>query len=223
MGARENRTGIPGSRNQLELYLSALPYTLYHVPWVRTVLWLATWIINNNKNWLQQNILPTAQDIVHSNQFALQYFSTINRQNGIQSANHYVCYFNILLFSRLPGHSLANLLQQCPGWIQSNSAWTLSRNISFCSSSRTASSSSSSTSVCPRCLYCILGEKGTLKKHDGFTTFFQRNILLVKVRDLVVCVEQKLWGTSWTLCGSIFGAVGRPSAEKMALKHCVRH
>ena len=32
--------------------------------------------------------------------------------------------------------------------IQSNSAWTLSRNISFCSSSRTASSSSSSTSVC---------------------------------------------------------------------------
>ena len=47
-----------------------------------------------------------------------------------------------------------------------------------------------------RCLYCILGEKGTLKKHDSFTTFFQRNVLLVKVRDLVVCVEQKLWGTS---------------------------
>ena len=25
MGARENRTGIPGSRNQLELHLTALP------------------------------------------------------------------------------------------------------------------------------------------------------------------------------------------------------
>ena len=47
-----------------------------------------------------------------------------------------------------------------------------------------------------RCLYCILGEKGTLKKHDGLTTFFQRNILLGKVRDIIICLEQKLWGTS---------------------------